>query len=75
MSGENRSWLYALAAITGLRRGELQSLTPGRFSLEGNPPVVRLLGADTTNGCDAVQPLPAHVVPSLRTWLATRPVA
>ena len=67
------SMLYLMAAITGLRRGELWSLTPESFSLEGNPPVVRLPGADTKNGCDAIQPLPSHVVPSLRSWLAMRP--
>ena len=74
MTGEDRSWLYALAAITGLRRGELQSLTPESFSLEGSPPVVSLPGRDTKNSEDAIQPLPAHVVPSLRSWLALRPV-
>ena len=45
MTGEDRAWLYTLAAITGLRRGELQSLTPESFSLEGNPAVVSLLAA------------------------------
>ena len=74
MTGEDRSWLYALAAITGLRRGELQSLTRESFSLEGSPPVVRLPGADTKNSEDAIQPLPSHVVPSLRSWLASKPV-
>ena len=74
MTGEDRSWLYALAAITGLRRGELQSLTRESFSLEGSPPVVRLPGADTKNSEDAIQPLPAHVVPSLRSWLAGKSV-
>ena len=74
MSGEDRSWLYALAAITGLRRGELQSLTPESFSLDGNPPVVSLPGRATKNRKDAVQPLPSHVVPALRSWLASKPV-
>ena len=74
MTGEDRAWLYALAAITGLRRGELQSLTLSSFSLEGNPPVVSLPGRDTKNSDDAIQPLPSHVVPSLRSWLAGKPV-
>ena len=74
MTGEDRAWLYTLAAITGLRRGELQSLTPSSFSLEGNPPVVSLPGRDTKNSDDAIQPLPSHVVPSLRSWLAGKPV-
>ena len=74
MTGEDRAWLYTLAAITGLRRCELQSLTPSSFSLEGNPPVVSLPGRDTKNSDDAIQPLPSHVVPSLRSWLAGKPV-
>jgi len=70
MSGEDRAWLYTMAAITGLRRGELQVLTPESFNLEGNPPVVSLPGCDTKNSDEAIQPLPSHVVPDLRSWLA-----
>ena len=32
MTGEDRAWLHTLAMVTGLRRGELQSLTPESFS-------------------------------------------
>lgn len=74
MSGEDRAWLYTLAAITGLRRGELQALTPESFSLEGNPAVVSLPGCDTKNSDDAIQPLPSHVIPALRSWLAGKSV-
>jgi len=74
MTGEDRAWLYILAMLTGLRRGELQSLTPESFSLDGNPAVVSLPGLDTKNSDDAIQPLPAHVVPPLRSWLASKPV-
>ena len=70
MTGEDRAWLYTLAMVTGLRRGELQSLTPESFDLEGSPAVVSLPGRDTKNSDDAIQPLPSHVVPSLRSWLA-----
>ena len=74
MTGEDRAWLYTLAMLTGLRRGELQSLTPESFNLEGSPAVVSLPGRDTKNSDDAIQPLPAHVVPALRSWLASKPV-
>ena len=57
MTGEDRAWLYTLAMLTGLRRGELQSLSPESFNLEGSPAVVSLPGLDT-NSDDAVQPLP-----------------
>jgi integrase len=73
MTGEDRSWLYALAIYTGLRRSELQSLTPGSFDLDATPPNVALPGRDTKNSDDAVQPLPSHVIPALRSWLATKP--
>jgi len=74
MSGEDRAWLYTPAMVTGLRRGELQSLTPESFDLDGTPPVVRLPGRDTKNSEDAIQPLPSHVIPALRSWLASKPV-
>jgi integrase len=74
MTGEDRAWLYTLAMVTGLRRGELQSLTPESFFLDGSPAVVSLPGRDTKNSDDAIQPLPAHVVPALRSWLALKPV-
>ncbi len=73
MTGEDRSWLYALAIYTGLRRSELQSLTPESFDLDTSPPIVSLPGRDTKNSDDATQPLPSHVIPALRSWLATKP--
>ena len=74
MNGEDRSWLYALAAITGLRGVNSSPSLLESFSLEGTPPVVCLPGRDTKNSDDAIQPLPSHVVPSLRSWLVTKPV-
>jgi integrase len=49
MPGEDRSWLYALALVTGLRRGELQALQPEDFALDGSPPTVALDGQFTKN--------------------------
>ncbi len=34
---------------------------------------VALPGRDTKDSDDAIQPLPAHVIPALRSWLATKP--
>jgi integrase len=73
MSGTDRSWLYVLAMVTGLRRGELQALRPEDLDLDGKPPVVNLDGQFTKNGKSARQPLPSHLIPALRTWLATKP--
>ncbi len=58
MSGPDRSWFYALAATTGLRRLELQALTPESFDLDGPAPVVTLPPPRTKNRKGAVQPLP-----------------
>ena len=73
LSGEDRSWLYSLALVTGLRRSELQSLTPESFDLDADPPTVFVAGAHTKNGKDAIQPLPAHIIAELRTWLSSKP--
>lgn len=73
MSGEDRSWFYTLAMTTGLRRSELQALRPENFDLGHAPPLIRLSGAHTKNGRDALQPLPTPIVLSLRSWLSKKP--
>jgi integrase len=77
MSGEDRAWLYLLAMYTGFRRGELQALTPEFFALDNSPATVTLKGNVkgqlTKNRKRARQPLPAHIIPELRTWLAGKP--
>ena len=57
--------------MTGLRRGELQSLTPESFSLDGSPAVVSLPGRDTKNSDDAIQPLPTLSRPFDPGWPAS----
>jgi integrase len=42
LSGEQRYWLYLVAAMTGLRAQELHSLKPTSFSLDSNPPYVEI---------------------------------
>lgn len=74
MDGVDRSWLYALAAVTGLRRGELGSLTPESFDLDGpGPPVVRVRARDEKKRRGASQPLPGGILGGLRYWLASKP--
>lgn len=45
MPGTARSMLYRLAVETGLRRGELASLTPESFDFESDQPTVRVEAA------------------------------
>ena len=53
MTGDQRYMLYLLAVETGLRRGELRSLTPASFDLKNNCVFVK--GQHTKNGDDAIQ--------------------
>ena len=68
----DRSWFYTLAACTGLRRLELQSLQPESFDLDPIDPNVTLPPHRTKNRKVAVQPLPGYILEDLRSWLATK---
>ena len=70
LSGAARSMLYAVAASTGFRVGELAALTEGDFALDGDVPTVALSGTFTKNEKDAVQPLPPTVAARLRAYVA-----
>jgi integrase len=69
--GPTRALLYATAAGTGLRAGELASLTPISFSLSERP-TVRCKAAYTKNGQDALLPLHPSLVPPLQAFLSGR---
>src|SRR5262249_46836912 len=73
MTGPDRSILYATAAGTGFRLGELMSLTPESFNLDGDPPTITCLGAYTKNGKKAEQPIRPELAEVLFTWLAGKP--
>lgn len=70
--GADRAWLYRLAAYTGLRAGELAELTPLHFRLDAAPPVVTVGARDSKGKREEPVPLPAHLLPRLRDWLAGR---
>ena len=61
MSGPERALLYELALQTGLRAGELRSLTRGRLHLEGTTPCVTCRANSTKNA----KPPRQHVTPDL----------
>lgn len=73
LTGPDRALLYALAAATGYRAGELAELTPQSFDLAGPVPTAFLGAAHTKNARHAQQPLPADVVELLGAWLPGRP--
>lgn len=69
MTGPERALLYRLALETGLRAGELRSLTRASFNLDSDPPVVFLAGKFTKNGDPATQPLNDDLVGPLKAHL------
>lgn len=73
LSGRDRWALYLTALSTGFRAEELSHLTPARFLLDAEPPVVLLGRSESKNDEGALQPLPLAVVPALRGHLAGRP--
>ncbi len=72
-TGEERSRIYVLSYMTGLRRGELASLTPKSFTLDVPQPVVTVEAGASKHRRKDVLPLHAEFIPLLRTWLAEAP--
>ncbi|HZL37914.1 MAG TPA: tyrosine-type recombinase/integrase [Tepidisphaeraceae bacterium] len=68
--GTERALAYLLATTTGLRRGEIASLSRGSFALAGREPSVSVLAAYTKNGKPACIPLRGDVAELLRVHLA-----
>lgn len=72
LSGPDRAMLYRLALLTGLRLGELRSLTPRSFDLTPEAPSVTVNAAYSKRRRTDVQPLPAPLAAMLAPWLAGR---
>lgn len=66
--GVERSLLYRLLLTSGMRKGEIMSLTVGQLALNDTPPVLRIPGSKTKNRQDATIPLHPNLVPELRKW-------
>lgn len=67
-SGQERAWLYLLASMTGLRRGELAALNPSSFDFDTRTATVA--AAYTKAKVMAVLPLNRSMIPDLNRWLA-----
>ena len=72
LTGEDRAVLYMLAQRTGLRRGELRSLTPFSFDLQGIPPTVKVKAARSKRRKDDTLPLSSEVAGVMADYLADR---
>jgi integrase len=72
LSGMDRAIVYLLAAYTGLRRGEIASLTPASFDVLGEPPTVSVEAAYSKRRRNDVIPLRHDLAQTVRDWIAAR---
>ena len=70
--GWERALVYKTAALTGLRRKELASLTVGQAYLDRPRPFVKLLAKDAKSGRGADIQLRGDLAGDVQTWLCER---
>jgi Phage integrase family len=68
--GWERALVYKALVLTGLRKGELASLTVGNTDIDGGLPYVVLDAANEKAGRGADIPVRADLAADLRAWLA-----
>jgi len=73
MTAQARVLLYAVAIQTGLRSGEIRSLTRGRLFLDVEHPYITCKAGSTKNKKDAKQYIRPEVAEGLKQYLAGRP--
>ncbi len=67
--GRERAMIYKTLVLTGLRRGELASITVAQVSLVGSMPYIVLHAADEKGRRGADVPLRPDLAADLRAWL------
>lgn len=67
--GRERALIYKTLVLTGLRKGELASLTVGQLELDATPAFASLNSSDEKNGEGNDIPLRADLADDLRQWL------
>jgi integrase len=70
--GRERALMYKTLVLTGLRKGELASLTAGQLYLDGPTPHVELDAADEKSREGNVVAIRADLADDLRAWLAAK---
>jgi integrase len=68
--GRERALIYKTLVLTGLRKGELASLTVAKLDLDADPPFAELDAADEKNREGNTIPLRPDLAADLREWLA-----
>jgi integrase len=69
LNGTDRAMLYLAAAYTGLREGELASLSPANLDLEAELPIVTVEAAYSKHRRRDVLPLHADLARELALWI------
>ena len=67
--GRERALIYKTLVLTGLRRGELASLTVGQLELDGPLPSIVLDAADEKNREGSTLPLRSDLAADLAAWV------
>jgi len=70
--GRERSLIYKTLTLTGLRKGELASITVGQLYFDAPQPHVDLLAKDEKSGRGAKIPLRGDLIADLRAWLGEK---
>ena len=68
--GRERALIYKTMVLTGLRKGELASVTVGQCRLDGDRPYIDLNAGDEKNGQGNDIPLRRDLAAELRAWIA-----
>jgi integrase len=72
VSGEDRAMVYRVGVMTGLRAGELRSLTPLSFDLAGDPPTLTVEARHSKHRKEDQLPLHPELAARLRVWFSKR---
>jgi len=70
--GRERALIYKMLVLTGLRKGELASLTVGQLELDGPMQFVVLNAADEKNRQGSTIPLRTDLANDLKDWLSSQ---
>ncbi|MCL4194170.1 MAG: tyrosine-type recombinase/integrase [Thermoguttaceae bacterium] len=73
--GRERALIYKTLVLTGLRKGELASLTVGQLDLDADTPYLTLDAADEKDRQGATIPLRSDLAADLRQWLVAKTAA
>jgi len=67
--GRERALIYKTMVLTGLRKGELASITVGQLQLDADRPHIEVMAKDAKAGRGALVPLRDDLAADLREWL------